>query len=69
MAKKAVKKEEFGEMSDVELQAKLRESQSAYFKTKFRHATSPIKNPMEIRQLRRQIARLKTWIRRKEVPA
>jgi large subunit ribosomal protein L29 len=55
-------------MTNVELNAKLSELQDKLFKVKFRHSTAPVKNPLEIREIRRNIARIKTLIvqRKKE---
>lgn len=47
-------------MSDKELAAKLTELEEKYYKLKFRNATAPVKNPLEIRELRKMIARIKT---------
>jgi large subunit ribosomal protein L29 len=66
MAKKAAVKISMHEMSLPELQALLRESQEKSFKLKFQHATNPLKNPMEIRTARRQIAKLLTVLHQKE---
>ena len=65
MAKKA-SKESLQEMSVPELQARLRESQEKSFRLKFQHASNPLKNPMEIRTARRQIAKILTVLRQKE---
>ncbi len=42
----------------------LREKQ---FKLGFKHRVTPLSNPLELRELRRDIARIKTWIRAKEL--
>jgi large subunit ribosomal protein L29 len=65
MAKKAAK-ESLQAMSVQELEALLRESQEKSFKLRFQHATNPLKNPMEIRAARRQIAKLLTVLGQKE---
>jgi large subunit ribosomal protein L29 len=66
MAKKAqVKESSLDSMSMEELQAQLSEVQETRFRLEFRHATSPLKNPMEIRNARRQIARIKTALSEK----
>jgi len=49
-------------MSEAELKAKLNELEEKYFTLKFRNATATVKNPLEIRELRRTIARIKTII-------
>ncbi|MCA6080240.1 MAG: 50S ribosomal protein L29 [Endomicrobium sp.] len=53
---------EIKNMSDVELRAELSELQDKIFRLRFRHSTSPVKNPLEIRNVRRNIARVKTLI-------
>ncbi len=65
MAKKKVAKESYHEMSEHELLAKLGEVQESYFRLQFRHTSNPLKNPMVIRQARREVARLKTHLRQK----
>jgi large subunit ribosomal protein L29 len=53
------------DMSVAEIEARLREVEEANFRLQFRHASNPLKNPMEIRQNRREIARLKTVLNQK----
>lgn len=64
MAKKGTK-ESLHEMTVQELEARLRESQEKSFKLTFQHASNPLKNPMEIRTARRQIAKIKTFLHQK----
>jgi len=64
MAKKAAK-ESWHDLSEQELNARLRESQEKSFRLKFQHAGNPLKNPMEIRTARRQIAKILTVLRQK----
>lgn len=54
--------QEIKSMSDKELTAKLTELEEKYYKIKFRNATAPVKNPLEIRELRKTIARIKTLL-------
>ena len=49
-------------MSEAELKAKLAELEDKYFSLKFRNAAAPVKNPLEIREIRRTIARIKTLL-------
>ena len=56
---------EMKNMSDAELFVKLNDMQDKMFKLKFRHATAPLKNGLEIRSLRRDIARVKTLLAQK----
>jgi large subunit ribosomal protein L29 len=53
-------------MADVELNTKLSGLQDKLFKLKFRHSASPVKNPLEIKEIRRNIARIKTFIAQKK---
>ncbi|MCL2334518.1 MAG: 50S ribosomal protein L29 [Endomicrobia bacterium] len=53
---------EMKNMSDAELNAKLNDFEDRLFKLKFRHAAAPLKNGLEIRSLRRDIARVKTLL-------
>lgn len=57
--------QEMKNMSDAELNAKLNDMQDRIFRLKFRHTTAPVKNPLEIRHLRRDIARVKTLLAQK----
>jgi large subunit ribosomal protein L29 len=53
-------------LSPVELQKELGAAVDKRAKLEFSHNVSPLKNPLELRQLRREIARLKTHLRMKE---
>jgi large subunit ribosomal protein L29 len=57
---------EMKDMTELELNAKLAESQDKLFRLKFRHSTAPVRNPLEIREIRRTIARIKTLIAHKK---
>lgn len=54
--------QEIKSMSDVELNAKLSELEEKSFRLKFRNSTAPLKNPLEIREIRKTIARIKTLL-------
>jgi len=49
-----------------ELNNELRAALEKRGKLAFQHNVAPLKNPMELRELRRDIARLQTLIRQKE---
>ncbi len=66
MAKKAQVQESVHDMSQQQLEARLNEVKESHFRLKFRHASNPLKNPMQIRIARREIARLKTALHQKE---
>lgn len=50
-----------------ELKAKIQEDQLRLKKLEFAHAISPLENPMNIRGLRRDVARLQTALKKKEL--
>ena len=54
------------EMSSPELEKELGELKTVLFKLKFSLATNGLDNPMRIREVRREIARVKTVLRQKE---
>ena len=53
------------EMSSPELEKELSELKSELFKLRFSLATNGLDNPMRIREVRREIARVKTILRQK----
>ncbi|MDR1721147.1 MAG: 50S ribosomal protein L29 [Endomicrobium sp.] len=57
---------EIKNMTSAELKTKLNDLQNKIFKLKFSHSVTPVKNPLEIRKIRRDIARIKTLIALKE---
>lgn len=59
--------QEIKSMSPLELGAKLRDTQEKLFRLKFRHSSTPVKNSLEIRFLRRTIAQIKTLMKEKEM--
>ena len=52
-------------MSEVDLKARIQEDQLRLKKLEFAHAISPLENPMSLRDLRQDIARLKTELRKR----
>ncbi len=50
-----------------ELNAKLKELNSELFNLRFSHATRSLANPMQIHNVKKDIARVKTVIREKEI--
>lgn len=64
-----MKKEEIKELSIQELKAQIEASEKAYRELKVAHAISPVDNPSKITKDRREIARLKTVLRQKEIAA
>jgi len=49
-----------------DLQARIQEDELRLKKLEFAHAISPLENPMSIRDLRKDLARLKTELKKKK---
>lgn len=58
---------ELQEFSDADLQAELEQTQSRYQKMQFDHAISGLENPLLLREVRRDVARLATEVRRRQL--
>jgi large subunit ribosomal protein L29 len=55
------------EMSDADLKARIQEDEMRLKKLEFAHAITPLENPMSIRALREDLARLKTELKNKSL--
>ena len=55
------------EMTEVELNAELDNMKKELFNLRFQHVTGQLENPVQMRELKRDIARVKTIIREKEL--
>ena len=55
------------EMSSPELEKELGELKNELFKLRFSLATNGLDNPMKIREVRKDIARIKTVLRQREL--
>lgn len=64
---KAVKANRFRELSDEELQERVAEYKSELFNLRFQLATGQLENPMRIKEVKKDIARIKTIIRQREL--
>jgi large subunit ribosomal protein L29 len=62
-----VKTEEIRDLEDGEIREKIEEAQEELFRLRFRSATQLLENPMLVRSLRRDIARMKTILREREL--
>ena len=60
---------EIKEQNKEELETKLADIKKTLFNLKFQKATGQIESPVKIRNLRKDIARIKTLIREKELEA
>ena len=57
------------EMSDKELNAELIKLKKDLFNLRFQHVTGQLENPVKLREIKKDIARVKTIIREKELTA
>ncbi|MCB6992289.1 50S ribosomal protein L29 [bacterium 210820-DFI.6.37] len=55
------------EMSEVELNAELVKMKKDLFNLRFQHVTGQLENPMKMRETKKNIARVKTIIREKQL--
>ena len=55
------------EMSEAELNAELSKMKKDLFNLRFQHVTGQLENPVQMRETKRDIARVKTIIREKEL--
>jgi len=62
-----MKQSEIKELSVAELQEKLGESKKSYTDLKMAHTVSPLENPLQLRSIRRTIARLATELSKREL--
>jgi len=62
-----MKANSFRDMTDIELTQKLLDSKGELFNLRFQLATGQLENPLRIRNVRRDIARIKTVIREREI--
>ena len=57
------------ELNLAELQTELEFNKQELFNLRFQHVTGQLENPVKMREIKRQIARIKTVIREKELSA
>ena len=57
------------EMTEAELSAELKKNKNELFNLRFQHVTGQLDNPIKMKDVKRQIARVKTIIREKELKA
>ncbi len=64
-----MKGKELHNMTDEELKSKLGELKTELFNLRFRHASGQLENPMTIASCKKDIARVNTVIRERELKA
>ncbi|WP_369047863.1 50S ribosomal protein L29 [Tenacibaculum sp. UWU-22] len=62
-----MKQSEIKELSTADLQEKLEALKKSYTDLKMAHAITPIENPLELRSLRRSVARVATELTKREL--
>ena len=62
-----MKSNQFASMTDVELADKLASLKAELFNLRFAHATNSLANPMQLKNCKRDIAKVKTIIREREL--
>ena len=64
-----MKATEIRKMSAAELESKLGDLKKDLFQLRLQHATNQLDNPMQIQGVKRDIARIKTILKEKEISA
>ncbi len=62
-----MKASEMRELSAAELSEKLSDLKAELFNLRFQHAVNQLENPMKLRDVKKDIARLKSILREKEL--
>ena len=61
------KMEEFRKLSTEELEKKIKENKEELFNLRFQQATGNLEKPVRLRELRKEVAKMKTIIREREL--
>lgn len=64
-----MKQEEINKLSVEDLKARLATTSETLIKMKIGHSVTPLENPIQIRDVRRTIARLNTELKKRETQA
>lgn len=67
MAKNVEFNKSLKDLNETDLNARIKEDRMRLKKLEFAHAISPLENPLSIRGLRTDIARLKTELRKRQL--
>lgn len=60
-------KETLRNMGDAELKAQVTDLKKQIFQIKFKRSTAPVENPLQLRNARRKIAMINTWLKEREL--
>lgn len=64
-----IKREDLNNLTLEDLNQRLHDDAKRLQKLRFNHAVNPLENPLQLRYLRREIARLKTELRKRALSA
>ena len=64
-----IKMDKVREMTMTELETELKKMKNELFNLRFQHVTGQLENPMRIKEVKRDIAKIKTVIRENEIAA
>lgn len=62
-----MKLDKMRQMTDVELNAEFKKLKTELFNLRFQHVTGQLENPIKLRDIKREIARVKTIMRENEL--
>lgn len=62
-----MKQSEIIQLSTAELQEKLGETKKSYADLRLAHAISPLENPIQLRNVRRSVAKIATELTKREI--
>lgn len=62
-----MKQSEISKLSTAELKEKLTETKKSYSDLKMAHTISPLENPIQLRNVRRSVARMATELTKREL--
>ena len=65
---KQMQADEIREMQDPDIRARINELEEERFRLRFRGATQPLEDPLRLRVIRKEIARLNTVLRERTSP-
>lgn len=64
---RTMRADELRELTEAELEQRVREYKEELFNLRFQNATAQLDNPMRIREVKKIIARIKTILREREL--
>ena len=62
-----MKRQDLSQLGTGDLREKIKEEKAALAKMKFNHSISPVENPLRMRMNRKEIARMMTELRKREL--